>query len=369
MSRPPPAEPPGRRVQARRPDFPAEVTRVKLQGYLLALLLAAPGLSLLLLHLIQWRATSLILTHGAVMIGGIILTVLVWRDRQVLPRAEQVFAGLLFLSGLNFLAGYGQHPETVLTHDVLGTVLLFIVAGLMLVVPPRWSLPLSFALLALYWLVIRLYSGLPDQAIDLMLWMTLGMFALLTVGVLMRQMLGQILERAHLLTYTATHDPLTGLLNRRGFEDLAQAERLLLVLDADHFKAINDAHGHAVGDDVLRQLARRVEAHLPPGSLLARWGGEEFILLCPGDLPAGRTLAERIRTQVAAQPLATLTVTVCVGVTFWTADEAFRDAFTRADRAMYLAKQGGRNRVHVHEPTAPLPAAPPDPETKTAPPT
>ncbi|GGR92496.1 hypothetical protein GCM10008960_19230 [Deinococcus sedimenti] len=340
-------------LTTRTTGLTADVTRVKLRGYLLALLLASPGLILLLLHLVQAGALGLAVTHGAVMLSGVALTVLVWRDQHRLNLAERVFAGLLLLSGLNFLLGYALHPGEVLGHDLLGSVLLFIVAGLLLVLPPLWSLPLSVALLVTYRLEVQLLSGLPPGTRSLSQWVNLGMFALLGVGVVMRQTLGQVVERAHLLTFLATHDPLTGLLNRRGFEDLAQPGRPLLVLDADHFKAINDTHGHAIGDDVLRHLARTVESQLPPGTLLARWGGEEFVLLAPGDLTGGVLLAERIRAAVGATPLAGLPVTVCLGVTFWADGESFRDAFSRADQAMYLAKRGGKNCVRTHPDEAP----------------
>lgn len=351
MTRPPPAPSP------RPPGPPAEVTRVKLRGYLLALLFAAPGLTMLLLHLLRSGATGLAVTHGAVMCSGAVLTALVWQDARRLPLAERVFAGLLFLSGVHFLIGYALNPGAPLDAELLGSVLLFIVTGLLLVLPPAWSLSLAVILLVAYRLEVNLLSGDPPGTRQLTQWVNLGMFALLAVGVVMRQTLGQVLERAHLLAYLATYDPLTGLLNRRGFEDQARAGQNLLVLDADDFKLVNDTHGHAVGDDVLRHLARTVQEHLPPGSLLARWGGEEFVLLAPGDQKDAATLGETLRAAVAATPLAGQQVTLSLGGTHWAAAEPFRDAFARADRALYHAKRSGKNRVDLQaaEDTIPVP--------------
>ncbi|MXV18688.1 GGDEF domain-containing protein [Deinococcus xianganensis] len=352
MTRPPPAP------SARPTGPPAEVTRVKLRGYLLALLFATPGLTLLLLHLIRSGATALAVTHGAVMLSGAVLTALVWQDARRLPHAERIFAGLLLLSGVNFLSGYALNPGAPLDAELLGSVLLFIVTGLLLVLPPAWSLGLAVLLLGAYRLEVNLLSGEAPGTRQLTQWVNLGMFALLAVGVVMRQTLGQVVERAHLLAYLATHDPLTGLLNRRGFEDQAHAGQNLLVLDADDFKLVNDTHGHVVGDDVLRQLARTVQEHLPPGSLLARWGGEEFVLVSPGDLRGAAALGETLRATVATTPLAGQQVTLSLGGTHWAAGEPFRDAFARADRALYRAKRSGKNRVHLHaaEDSTPVPA-------------
>ncbi len=353
MTRRPPA-----RSSAPRPSSPpAEVTRVKLRGYLLALLLATPGLTLLLLHLVRSGALALAVTHGAVMLSGAALTALVWRDARRLPLAERIFAGLLLLSGAHFLISYAVNPTSPLDADLLGSVLLFIVTGLLVVLPPAWSLSLAVLLLGAYRFEVNRLTADLSGTRDLTQWVNLGMFALLAVGVIMRQTLGQVVERAHLLASLATHDPLTGLLNRRGFEDLAQAGRTLLVLDADDFKVVNDTWGHAVGDDVLRQLARTVQDGLPPGSLLARWGGEEFVLLVPGDLECGAALGETLRAAVAAAPLAGQRVTVSLGGTYWAVGEPFRDAFVRADRALYQAKRSGKNRVDVHRGVRPAAAS------------
>lgn len=157
------------------------------------------------------------------------------------------------------------------------------------------------------------------------------------------------------------HDPLTGLLNRRALDTELQREwsRLqrdgapfaLLALDLDHFKRVNDRHGHLVGDEVLAQTAQRLRDTVRGSDLVARTGGEEFVVLMPGIDDAGaRMAAERLRAAVAGTPFAVsagpLPLSVSVGVaTVCQPGSGPRDALQRADRALYAAKEGGRDRV------------------------
>ncbi len=161
-------------------------------------------------------------------------------------------------------------------------------------------------------------------------------------------------------------DALTGLFNRRGFFDraaaLLQAQRgalpSLLLLDADHFKRVNDTHGHAVGDAVLLQLSSRMAAALRDDDVLARIGGEEFAVLLPSTpIEHALHLAERLREAVARHALrvhgARVTMSLSIGVTALRPGELRIDAaLSRADAAMYRAKQGGRNRVECADPVA-----------------
>jgi diguanylate cyclase (GGDEF)-like protein len=166
------------------------------------------------------------------------------------------------------------------------------------------------------------------------------------------------LSKAKLLSET---DELTGLLNMRGFSIAAnrlfgQALRYnraatVLMIDSDNLKAVNDTYGHEAGNHLLRQLTRLVQAELRYTDVLARYGGDEFIVLLPETPAAGALeVAERIRDAVAGAPLDLegkhVTCTVSVGLASHPADGNSLDALVaRADRAMYEAKQGGRNRV------------------------
>jgi diguanylate cyclase (GGDEF)-like protein len=160
----------------------------------------------------------------------------------------------------------------------------------------------------------------------------------------------------------AASDPLTGLANRRGFFEgaarmLGMARRCgtplsMIMLDIDHFKAVNDAYGHDAGDAVLRAVAERLRQGLRVSDLAGRVGGEEFAVLCPGtDLAGGVELAERLRLaledMVVTADCRAVKVTASFGVAQCQGDRdgAPSVCLTRADQALYAAKRGGRNRV------------------------
>lgn len=161
----------------------------------------------------------------------------------------------------------------------------------------------------------------------------------------------------------SSRDPLTGLANRRQFElalaqELGRVARsgdpsLLLTLDIDHFKRINDTHGHAAGDAVLKAVAARLLECVRPMDTVARVGGEEFAIVLPHCSPSfGPTVAERIRRRIASQRIALpdgreITVTVSLGGAF--APPWVRSTpalwLERADQQLYRAKAEGRNRA------------------------
>ena len=164
----------------------------------------------------------------------------------------------------------------------------------------------------------------------------------------------------------AATDPLTGLSNRRNLLSLAEqvlahAERTghstaLVLADIDHFKAINDQHGHEAGDQVLVHIGTLLSETCRAQDIVARWGGEEFLLLLPAtDAAAALALAERIRSVVTAQPLSThkqetpINATLSLGVTVVQTNEPLASAIARADGALYRSKEQGRNRVTTAE--------------------
>jgi diguanylate cyclase (GGDEF)-like protein len=171
--------------------------------------------------------------------------------------------------------------------------------------------------------------------------------------------LHQIVERQALV------DGLTGIANRRHCEDalsaeIARADRLgtpltLVLADLDDFKAINDRHGHAVGDDVLREFASVLRATLRESDLAGRWGGEEFLLLLPGaDAEGGAQLADRVRRALAERTFLgrhgrPFTVTCSFGVAQHATGSDERELFANADRALYRAKRRGKNCVELNE--------------------
>ena len=177
---------------------------------------------------------------------------------------------------------------------------------------------------------------------------------------IVRDMTGQR-DAAEAARQAAVCDHLTGMGNRRAFFDAAETElrrwrRLprplsLLLIDLDHFKQVNDRHGHPVGDAVLRHMARLMGATFRQIDVVARIGGEEFAVLLPAaDLASAQRVAERLRCALEAQPAATdagpVRCTVSIGIA--TMDEAIPSVdvlLKRADDALYAAKHSGRNRV------------------------
>ena len=169
-----------------------------------------------------------------------------------------------------------------------------------------------------------------------------------------------LLQQAQVLAAT---DPLTGVYNRRqlftlGAYELQHARRLkkplsVLAIDIDHFKQINDTHGHQVGDEVLRAAAQAFQSCLRQDDILARVGGDEFMVVLPStDLHEAAPVAERIRLALQRQPIPDswppLHVTVSVGVTRLTDDILDLDTLLlRTDEALYAAKRAGRARVHI----------------------
>ena len=164
------------------------------------------------------------------------------------------------------------------------------------------------------------------------------------------------------LRLSALFDPLTGALNRRGLNSELRTRETaapegkglsVIVMDLDNFKAINDAHGHGAGDEVLQGFSEAVRACIRSNDLFARIGGEEFVLVLPDtSAEAARHLAERILSEVQAlrfnsqeQPLQ---VTVSAGVGASTEPQGFLALMRTADKALYEAKRLGRNQVQVH---------------------
>lgn len=177
-------------------------------------------------------------------------------------------------------------------------------------------------------------------------------------------MAGRIETAQEALSELATRDGLTGLLNHREFvrllsEELERARRYdrpcsLLLIDVDHFKAINDNWGHPAGDIVLRQIAGRIADAIRPADRAARYGGEEFAVLLPETgRESAMSLAERIRSAVASAPMpvsadAAVPVTVSIGLAAYPADGSDGGALiARADAGLYAAKRDGRNRVAI----------------------
>lgn len=184
-----------------------------------------------------------------------------------------------------------------------------------------------------------------------------GMFAYLALFYVIT------VTRAHKrLALMATTDSLTGLFNRRHMialteKELARHHRrpsnlTLMLMDVDHFKQINDSHGHDAGDRVLSTVSQLLTDSMREQDFIGRWGGEEFLAVLPEtDLAQAQASAERIRQSIEAMAIACdgqhIRVTISIGITQYRAEELLSNAIARADHALYSGKSAGRNRVEV----------------------
>ncbi|MEE9277838.1 MAG: diguanylate cyclase [Dehalococcoidia bacterium] len=189
--------------------------------------------------------------------------------------------------------------------------------------------------------------------------------ARIAIGVRMIELEDRLRASQERLRLLASHDGLTGLLNRQAIHEYADAELQrgrrrdipvsIALLDVDKFKAVNDEHGHVKGDDALRAVAEALTTNTRPYDRVGRWGGEEFLLVLPDTtLKEGGLVAERIRAAIAdvAIPLddsGTLQIRVSIGVACMQPDAPaqFKELLRQADAALYEAKRGGRNCVRL----------------------
>ncbi len=264
-----------------------------------------------------------------------------WRVLLAYGSCVWVLARALAMLQAPLRAEFGNGMALMLATPLLGVMVAFGVRGLQQLLAADVSLEMhaftraNRGMVYVYTVTAAMYN--------------FGFVALLT------------LRQVQRLRALSLHDPLTGLLNRRALdaELMREWQRLqrdgqafaLLALDLDHFKGINDRHGHLVGDEVLAQTAQRLQAAVRGSDLLARTGGEEFVVLMPGvDAAGAQVAAERLRTAVAGTPFrvscGTLPLSVSVGVApVREAQGDPREALQRADRALYQAKAAGRDRV------------------------
>lgn len=183
------------------------------------------------------------------------------------------------------------------------------------------------------------------------------LLARVRVGAQMVSLYAELAVRMRELDALATMDGLTGIANRRAFQARLDAEisrtnryhspLALIMLDVDHFKSLNDAHGHQAGDKVLQTMGRLLTSSSRETDLVARYGGEEFaVILVNADKAAAHEIAERLRARIEAETWPYQPITVSIGITSWTsADGGASEMIRQADQALYLAKQNGRNQV------------------------
>lgn len=350
-------------------DFPRE-SRAELRWWTLGIGLLAAGwllvagrgrvpdvLSVVLANLALFLALQFMLFALRAFLR---LRVLRWRD--LLPPVAQVAVSAVFLwvvpsltarivlGALLVAAVLGEAARVLWKHAPRPQPMAYHVVGVSLV---------AMLLILLVRAVVQVGEGGVEQMLETsaMQGIVFSMANLAplvaTLGFLL--MINDRLQRE--LRRVAVSDPLTGLGNRR--ELARRAETLLrdrdarlavVAIDADHFKRINDTHGHEAGDRVLVALAGRLRSAARDADVVGRLGGEEFVMLLPGlDADAARQRAEAVRAAIAAHPVEVdgviVAVTVSIGVALRSDERTLPELLRRADRAMYAAKAAGRNRV------------------------
>jgi diguanylate cyclase (GGDEF)-like protein len=288
------------------------------------------------------------------------------------PQYFRVVIWLAFAAALNALVlptwyftwEASTDPGKLLTDTLppVSALLLPLILAVIVVFPPRQALFaavggwLLVAAPVLSYLVLHPAQLWQPRGLDLIIVLGPVMIFLL-VYIPLRHALEQVFENLRVdhqrMRLLAERDILTGLHNRRSAENLliqrlSDADRAGLILfDIDHFKRINDTHGHPIGDAVLQEVSQRCALALRQDDVLARWGGEEFLVLVNGaGLPALERIAESLRASLCASRIEPVgIVTASFGVCQLRSSETAAAALARIDEALYAAKTGGRNRV------------------------
>ncbi len=288
------------------------------------------------------------------------------------PEGPEILAYLGLFLGLFFAFRMGPKGAPRLLFPLAGSYLLLEVWRAFHIDPetpaPYWTglvyllsaFAFPFARAALWsfvWVFLFLLASWPWPSFDLGLHFLFSQITLASLALLLAR-IRELYGQARFWKVEALTDPLTRLPNRRAFEmalekEVARVERggapfSLVLLDLDHFKALNDAHGHAHGDAVLSQVARFLVQGVRGQDLVARWGGEEFAILLPATgLKEALEVAERLR-----RGLERLGYPASFGVGVYQGEEP-RAFFQKVDKALYRAKGEGRNRVAIASGTPP----------------
>ena len=303
---------------------------------------------------------SFVLCMGMAGLGWAIVSFV---RRRPLHRAELALVGLAGAIPLaTWALGGDWNAQSVALNCVELLVLLWMIWHLRELHEDPYRLPARMMMIGCALLCVLYGSVIPGWSlsqfgfdeiwvnVDLSIWFMLNFCMLMLSS----------FRAAESLKLSAMFDPLTGALNRRGLHaelaarpERAEAAMSVIAMDLDHFKAVNDEHGHDAGDRVLQRFSDMVRMHVREEALFARLGGEEFAVVMEGDGDSARRLAERLRGQMQKIEFGPVTgrpyrVTVSLGVASRRdAGQTFAELMRSADEALYAATHAGRTRVVV----------------------
>lgn len=335
------------------------------------------GLSLLLFVMVEpasWMAGLTVANHLALALGSVCMLLGFWRFNDQ-PAQTWVLVMVFVFPMLVLIAWEFLWPNARLRvlGSAVGQVIYLFALQQALRVPPRQELlhiyrRLRWVVISYLLVFVSSYASIADvlpasahvgKDYHHSIFSVASLLFMLTLAVSCLALKFAVLAARN--SDLAMTDWLTGLLNRRGFFLAAARERdhrmhdercmSIVVIDIDFFKRINDEHGHAAGDDVLKTFANTLTQLVGGKNLIARTGGEEFCVLLPQtDRGDARQLAELVRskceqTRIAIDGLVSITFTVSAGVSQVAPSETIDHAINRADDALYTAKRDGRNRV------------------------
>lgn len=331
-------------VTAKRINQPqAELSANQVAGNLPLVLSAAGALGVAPFAVMRWITGDWIIAivDTTMVFGFVVLGTFVYRTHRV--RAASIAIAVLGLSGL-IITVYMRGPQLIYwAFPVLMSVFYLFKPGESIAITLGMAVVLVPALLTEFTFV---------QA------STVFISLLITTAFAYAFAISNFRQR-ELLVELAIKDPLTGAGNRRALEarlsklvatfSRSQSPASLIILDLDNFKAINDQHGHAVGDQILQRLTQIINLRIRYSDSLYRIGGEEFVVVVDGEkLDSSINLAEQLRALIENNELAPHSnVTISLGVAELAVGESFAQWLCRADTALYQAKRAGRNNVKV----------------------
>ncbi|PZA05762.1 MULTISPECIES: GGDEF domain-containing protein [unclassified Meiothermus] len=300
-------------------------------------------------------------------VGFSLMALLLWLQRIRIVTVELVAVVLLLvynLGNLYYVGLSGELSRMGFSASALWSAIIYPLAFLLLSREKALRVSAAYYLAGLLGGVVSVLLHPPSMnvlnSIAQFYLANLAFLALINVYAQLREHMLTMEQLAHT-------DHLTRLANRRGLEpllkqELQKAERYglplaVLLADLDHFKEVNDRYGHAIGDQVLREVALRLDHNLRQADTVARWGGEEFLILAPTtDLAQAEQLASRLVEVVRGEPVVgRIPVTISIGVSCYRVGDDLESLLQRADQALYRAKALGRNRLElemVPSPTA-----------------